>query len=514
MMKVFAAQFFLGLATSAVADDQPLVRCAVPVHVKFIVTPQQLQPEFKVQRPGQKHWSAYKCQMADQESKRSGMQMSIEDQAVDASAAVRRLEATVNASEDDDNETTTTTTTTSTATPTTTTNATATNGTNSTNVTTNTSSTTVDLSVLNETVNAELGGAHCWKTWATGLLSIGLSLSLPVAEAAPGAFMARSQSKRLDELTDVVEVHMPCSALMDPLRDLDGDGELDCKVTQEQNSIAEFVSEVDGTWHVLSAQSVPNTALNTKHQLAKDSITIGGGAWCVDPSQNAKQLNNLAKEQLPLALTKVARFTHDGTVCRTDEPCEATMWSFDLAYPTSSCTPEVVGWVQPCSAKLLPDGTLVLLRGAPVQSGSDARRPPLMATINEATEALSFANGVSAATGTSIEVLLLQKHHSISSGSNDVHDIVEVRQLQSISNSSDEDNETSTTTSPTTSTITANTTTTANTTSNTTLNTTTTTTTGNLTELNNTVNAELGRAGDLRMWSTAFLCLTLRSLVH
>jgi hypothetical protein len=240
----------------------------------------------------------------------------------------------------------------------------------------------------------------------------------------------------------------------------------------------------------------------------------------MNPSQTATQLEHLGKEQLPLALTNVASFTHDGKACSTEKPCEATMWSFDLAYPTSSCTPEVMGWVQPCVAKLLPDGTLVLLRGAHVQSGINVVRPPLMGTMNHASEALSFANGVAAATQSSFEVLLLHKHRSISSGfsdvfvgapqlrsdstADDVNSIAKVRQLQSSTNSSDDDNETATTTTTTTTTSTAAVNTTTNTSN----------TTANLSELNNTVSAEIGQAHDLRLWSTSFLCLTLRFLIH
>jgi hypothetical protein len=313
-------------------------------------------------------------------------------------------------------------------------------------------------------------------------------------------------------------------------------------VTQEQNSIAVSVPEIDGTWHVLSAQSVSAGNSPSERRLPRDSITIGGGAWCVDPSKTVRAestLDHLVKEELPLALTNVARFTHDAKPCGSTQPCEASMWSFDLAYPSSSCTPEVVGWIQPCTAKLLPDGTLVLLRSAPTQISNKMRRPPLMSAMMDAKDALSFANGVAAATDSSFEVLLVQKHHSLSSGSvgvlpgaqsdnteyllalniwgklqsdstdTDAQSSTEVRQLQSSSsvdnssNSTDEENETTTTS--TTSTATTTTTSAVNITN----------TTANLSALNSTeVQAEIGHASDLRLWSTAFLCFALWFVAH
>jgi cytoskeletal protein RodZ len=511
MMKVLEAQLLFCVMTLSAATEEQLVRCGLPVHVKFIVSPEQHEPAFKEpSKHGQKHWSAYRCEMNEAEARH-----------------LQATSSTDNSTDDDANETTTATTTTTS--PTTTTSANTTNVTNAN--TTTTSPNTSGLLALNETVNAELGGAHCWKTWTSGLLSLGLSLSLPVAHAAPGAFMMPSQPRKLDDLPDVVEVLMPCSALLDPLKDLDGDGALDCKVTQEQSSIAVSVPEVEGNWRVLSAQAVSSSNPTSNRHLPRDSITIGGGAWCVEPAQTARlasKLELLAQEELPLALTNVARFTHDGQVCSMEKSCEASMWSFDLAYPSSSCTPEVVGWIQPCMAKLLPDGTLILLRGAPTLSGGDVHRPPLMAALSDVKDALSFVNGVAAATRASFEVLILKKHSTglnavllaeqklQSAGANDGNDnFAEVRQLQAssdpsnFSNSSDDDDETSTTstTPTTTSSSPVNITTTANTTTNATAN---ATTTVNGTE---EVAAELGQARDLRLWSTAFFCCALRFLV-
>jgi len=225
----------------------------------------------------------------------------------------------------------------------------------------------------------------------------------------------------------------------------------------------------------------------------------------------------VAKEQLPLALTNVVRFAHDGKPCSA-EPCEATMWSFDLAYPSSSCTPEVVGWIQPSVAKLLPDGTLVLLKGAAVQGGTDVRRPPLLATVENAAEALQFVSVFSAGTDSSIEVLLLSKYQSVSSGFSNVDpspSSAEVRQLQS-SNSSDEDDDNETTTVTTTTAATTTTTSVTNVTNVTNVtspNVTTTTTSADVSALNETVSAELGGAHCWSVWTPAFFCFALALLL-
>merc|ERR1711977_20155 len=79
----------------------------------------------------------------------------------------------------------------------------------------------------------------------------------------------------------------------------------------------------------------------------------------------------------------------------------------------------------------------MLVRGARVRSGKTAGRPPLMAAVTHATDALPFASGLTAATQSSFEILVLNKYQSI----------VEVRQLQSSVNSSEDDNETTTITS-------------------------------------------------------------------
>jgi hypothetical protein len=339
--------------------------------------------------------------------------------------------------------------------------------------------------------------------------------------------MMPHQPRKLDELPDVVEVVMPCSALLDPLKDLDGDGAFDCKLTQEQSSIAMSVPEVEGNWHVLSAQSVSSLNPPSLHHLNGDSITIGGGAWCMEPSQFArlaKRLDFLTQTELPLALATVERFTHDGQVCSTEKSCEASMWSFDLAYPTSSCTAGVVGWTQPCIAKLLPDGTLVLLRGAATQSGVDVQRPPLLSALSDVDDALSFASGVAAATQSSFEVLILKKRNIglsavLAEERKLAGNFAEVRQLQAsdvsnFSNSSDDEDETSTTVT-TTSSSPVSVTTTVNATTNATTNgTTNATTTVNVSELEPVVAAELGQASGLRVWSTAFFCFALRFLIR
>jgi len=477
MAKMLEAQLLLCLVTLTAASEQPLVKCTVPVHVKFIVSPEQLQPEFK------------------EEIKQFDCKMNLAAMDVDGIAEVRQLQSSSNSSDDDDdygdeNATNATAPATGTATK------------------TNSS----DLSALNQAVDAEMGGAHCWKTWTTGLLSLGLSLSLPVAEAAPGAFRVPSRPQKLKDLTEVVEVLMPCSALFDPLRDLDGDGTFDCKITQEQNAIAESVPEIDGTWHVLSAQSVSGEGLDVEERIPGDSIAIGGGAWCMDPSQNSRwedKLEHLAKEELPVVLTNVASFAHDGTFCSSEKLCEATMWSFDLAYPASSCTPGVAGWIQPCTAKLLPDGTLVLVRGASVRSGSKTHRPPLMAALTHATDALPFTNGLAAATQSSFEVLLLHKHFEngayVTTSSHPA-----ARQLQSSGDSSDDNETLSNETSSSTNETSSNESTTTKTSSTTTAN---ATTTANLADLNKTVAAEIGQARGLHVWSTALLGFALRLLV-
>jgi hypothetical protein len=221
----------------------------------------------------------------------------------------------------------------------------------------------------------------------------------------------------------------------------------------------------------------------------QESITMGGGAWCVDASATAPWE--------AAAFMNVERFTHDAKPCGTNQACEASMWNFDLAYPESSCTPELAGWVQPCTAKLLADGTLMLVRGARVQSVKTAGRPPLMAAVTHATDALPFASGLTAATQSSFEILVLNKYQSIA----------EVRQLQSSVNSSEDDNETSTISTTTT----PNTTTTITTTNTANVslvnNSNKSKSTGNLSALNKSksVDAELGHAQSWRVWTTGFL---------
>jgi hypothetical protein len=501
MFKVTVYSLVLISLTAATA--KPLVQCDVPVEVKFIVTPQQLQPGFKeASMPGQKHWSAYGCTMniaaGNADSNPQGRQLSSSN------------------SFDDENVTTTNETEIATTTA-----ATVVYDTTSTTVsnTNNTNSTTVEA-------EGEVGGACSWNMWTTGVFSLGVSLSLPVAAAAPTDFMAPHQPRKVVEQIDVVEVLMPCSALRDPLSDLDGDRALDCKMTEEQNAVAEPVPEVEGTWHIQSAQSV-SLAVSFENKFPQDSITMGGGAWCMDSSEMA--LGEAA------ALTNVLRFTHDGKPCGAKQACEASMWSFDLAYPQSSCTPEVAGWVKPCTAKLLADSTLVLARGAPeelvMQTGKNAGRPPLMTSVIHATDVIPFANGLAAATQSSFEVLVLNKHRVLDAFQKDVDDFSDLkdvsslasvmmnagippaRQLESSSNNTDDENETTITTTEATVTTTVaavvyNTTTTAANASSNITTTNMTTTTEDVGE------GEVGRAQSWGMWTIGFLCLCLRLLMQ
>jgi len=299
--------------------------------------------------------------------------------------------------------------------------------------------------------------------------------------------MAPHQPRKVTEQANAVEVLMPCSALHDPLSDLDGDGALDCKMTEEQNAVAESLPEIQGTWHILSSQSVSSGNLILANRQPQESITMGGGALCVDASATAPWE--------AAVFMNVERFTHDAKPCGTNQACEASMWSFDLAYPESACTPELAGWVQPCTAKLLA-GTLMLVRGARVQTGKSAGRPPLMASVTHATDAFPFASGLTAATRSNFEILLLNKYQSI----------VEVRHLQSSVNSSEDDNETTTITS------TPSTTTTIRDDDNETTTIITTTipasnATANSSKLNKTVSAELGHAQSWYVWTTGFVCL-------
>jgi len=488
---------FVALATAA---EQPLVTCGVPVDVKFIVTPGQVEPEFNAAtRPGQKDWSAYKCEIH------------VEAMDVNSNAAVRQLGSS-SGSSDDLNETNMTNISITTTTSTTTSTIRA-SGNHSCHNCTNSTQNTTNATKASKVVHAELGGACGWKTWSTGLFSLGLSLSLPVATAAPGSFRVPSLPQKVATQVDVVEVLMPCASLLDPLRDLDGDGMVDCKRTQEQHKISVSVPEVDGTWKILSAQSASSGGLVSERHLSQESLTISGGAWCRDSTEIAQwedQMNLLTKEKLPLALTNVARFTNDAKACKSEEACEATMWSFDLEYPVSSCTPEIGSWVQPCSAKLLADGTLVLVRGAPALTGSDVRRPPLLVNVAHATDALPFANGFAAATQSSFEVLLLHKQHGVLHNaflSADTES-AEVRQLQSNSNSSEYENETSASASPSPAPSPNAVTDASEDESSEGENSTTTTTSMNTSTLK--VEAELGQASSLGVLSPCFLCLIVR----
>jgi len=348
--------------------------------------------------------------------------------------------------------------------------------------------------------------------------------------------MAPHVPQKVADLIDVVEVLLPCSAMLDRQKDLDGDGELDCKMTQEQSEMAESVPEVQGTWQILSARSASSGNILADQHLNYASITMGSGAWCVDSSemwspQRVNEVDQVAKDQLPLAFTKVVRFTASGKECRSHEPCDAAMWSFDLAYPTSGCTPGIAGWVQPCTAKLLADGMLVLIRGALVHLGTSTQRPPIMTGVANAADAFTFVNGLAAATGSHFEVVLLQKNsrmfhdvHAFDAVNDGDHGSVP-RQLQFDSNSSDDDlNDTtiitttaSTATSTTTSSTSTTTPTTTTTTTTTTTNSTLVNTTGNFSALNGTlngtINAEIGKACSWGSWRITLFGLAMLLLI-
>lgn len=478
---------FVILASSAAATDKPLVQCSVPVDVEFIVTAGLRQPEFnEVTKPGQQHWSAYKCQMHVQEREDGAVEDLLFPSDVPLAYqqwGFSRQLLSVSNSTDDDNETESTTT----SPPATITSTAATQSSTTANLTGN--STT---NLTKAPVSAEIAGACRWKSWTAGLFSLSLSMSLPVALAAPGTFMVPSQPRKLTAQIDVVEVLMPCSAMSGPLRDLDGDGTVDCLMTKEQHEVAVSVPEVDGTWHIVTAHSVSSGSSPSEASPSQESITIDGGVLCTESSPTIQW----DKEKLPLALTHVEAFTHDAKPCGSGEVCQATMWAFDLTYPASSCTPGIAAWAQPCSAKLLADGTLVLLRGPAVPLGSGARQPPLMINVADSADALPFANGLAAATGSRFEVLLLRKFEEVS--------IQELpiqwgRQLLSASNFSDDDNETDITTTqpPPATTSTAGATTTANSSGNST----------NATTTQKVKSAEIAHALNLQVGFPVLLCL-------
>lgn len=144
----------------------------------------------------------------------------------------------------------------------------------------------------------------------------------------------------------------------------------------------------------------------------------------------------------------------------------------------------------------------MLVRGARVQSGKTAGRPPLMATVTHATDALPFASGLTAATQSSFEILLLNKYQSIA----------ELRHLQSSVNSSEDDNETSTISNTVdngnvTTTITTTSTSLAVVNNSNTSSSNTSNSTGNKSALKKSVDAELGHAQSWRVWTTGFLCV-------
>merc|ERR1719498_942679 len=100
-------------------------------------------------------------------------------------------------------------------------------------------------------------------------------------------------------------------------------------MTEEQSAIAESVPEVEGTWRILSAHSTFVGRLLSVERLPSDRITMSSGAWCTDSSKTAPWE--------AAALTNVVSFTHDAKPCGRKQPCDASMWNFDLAYPESAC---------------------------------------------------------------------------------------------------------------------------------------------------------------------------------
>merc|ERR1719240_1479782 len=89
---------------------------------------------------------------------------------------------------------------------------------------------------------------------------------------------------------DTVDVLMPCSALLDRLEDLDGDGQPDCKMTQEQNKLAQSVPALQGTWYVHSSHAISGgRKLSTT--LKGSNLTIGAGTLCVPPTARWNNLD-------------------------------------------------------------------------------------------------------------------------------------------------------------------------------------------------------------------------------
>jgi hypothetical protein len=216
---------------------------------------------------------------------------------------------------------------------------------------------------------------------------------------------------------DVIDVLVPCAALISPLYDLDGDGQLDCKMTKEQSLIAQAIPALEGNWKVAGAHTVAHGRRLATTKLQGDNITFTDGAMCTDVPADAhwsfshqKEKIELFQNLLPLAAANVAGFTHNGKRCEEDN-CEATMWSFDLTYPSSGCTPDLPGWVRPCTAKMMPNGQLVLIRGESATAGTVATRPPLLEDIESVHDVLPFANGLAAAAQSEFEVLVLQKEN-------------------------------------------------------------------------------------------------------
>jgi len=267
------------------------------------------------------------------------------------------------------------------------------NGTASGNSTTPPPSTSAAAAADGSTTAAKVSEAETTGCFATVFnpLVAGMSLSLPFVMADD------AQTKKLDR----VDVLLPCGALTSALKDLDGDGSLDCTMTKEQSEIATVVPALDGSWKVSAAHTVAHgRRLASPHH---EDVTFDSGAMCMDKISGAEK--DLSKT-LPTAVANVAGYTHQGKHCEADE---ASMWSFDLTYPASTCTPGLGGWVRPCTAKMMPDGKLVLIRGQVTQAGNVAQRPPLMEDIEAVHDVLPFANGLAAAAQSEFDILVLHK---------------------------------------------------------------------------------------------------------
>jgi hypothetical protein len=212
----------------------------------------------------------------------------------------------------------------------------------------------------------------------------------------------------------VVDVLLPCDSLMYPLKDLDGDGQLDCTMTKEQSEIGTVIPALAGSWKVAAAHTVAHGRRLVEHKHLGDNMTFDAGAMCMDTSdvkdafKHSGEHVEFLQRALPTAVANVGSFNHKGERCE-GAACEASMWTFDLTYPASACLPNLPGWVRPCSAKMMPNGQLVLIRGEITTAGSVAQRPPLMEDIEVVHDILPFANGLAAAAQSQFDITILQK---------------------------------------------------------------------------------------------------------